>query len=91
MRTLVDGAVLLFLLTFAITPQFGQSNGSTPTMRESEFFTVMRTVSDGWNEGNASKAADCFTDDAQTVNCMSAARRSTFFLADRNRQNLRCK
>jgi SnoaL-like domain len=63
-RTLVDGAVLLFLLAFAITPQLGQSNGSTPTMRDSEFFAIMRTVSDGWNEGNASKAADCFTDDA---------------------------
>jgi hypothetical protein len=64
MGRLVDGAALLFLLAFAITPQFGQSNGSTPTMRDGEFFTIMRTVSDGWNEGNASKAADCFTDDA---------------------------
>jgi hypothetical protein len=64
MRTLVDGAVLLFLLALAITPQLGQPIGSTPTMRDSEFFAVMRTVSNGWNEGNASKAADCFTDDA---------------------------
>lgn len=28
------------------------------------FRTLMRTVSDGWNEGNARKAADCFTKDA---------------------------
>ncbi|HXQ37549.1 MAG TPA: nuclear transport factor 2 family protein, partial [Anaerolineales bacterium] len=24
----------------------------------------MQTISDGWNEGNARKAADCFTEDA---------------------------
>lgn len=28
------------------------------------FFELMHTVSDGWNEGNARKAADCFALDA---------------------------
>jgi hypothetical protein len=86
MRTPVDGAVLLFLLPFAITPQLGQSNGSAPTLRDSEFFAIMKTVSDGWNEGNASKAAQPTaspttpsTWNHQTVRCMSAAWESTFF------------
>jgi SnoaL-like protein len=29
-----------------------------------EFEHLMQTVSDGWNEGNARKAADCFLDNA---------------------------
>jgi hypothetical protein len=29
-----------------------------------EFESVMRQVAEGWNEGNADKAAECFTDDA---------------------------
>lgn len=29
-----------------------------------QFQALMTTVSDGWNEGNARKAADCFTEDA---------------------------
>jgi ketosteroid isomerase-like protein len=29
-----------------------------------QFKALMRTVSEGWNEGNARKAADCFTEDA---------------------------
>ncbi|MGH9755864.1 MAG: nuclear transport factor 2 family protein [Blastocatellia bacterium] len=29
-----------------------------------QFDTLMRTVADGWNEGNAKKAADCYTEDA---------------------------
>src|ERR1700752_2826872 len=33
-------------------------------MTEAEFGRLMQTISDGWNEGNARKAADCFTEDA---------------------------
>jgi hypothetical protein len=33
-------------------------------IREEEFIKLMTTVSDGWNEGNARKSADCFTEDA---------------------------
>ena len=32
-----------------------------------EFERLMQTVSDGWNEGNSRKAADCFRDDAVYV------------------------
>ena len=32
-----------------------------------EFEHLMQTVSDGWNEGNARKAADCFSEDAAYV------------------------
>ena len=28
------------------------------------FEQLMQTISDGWNEGNAQKAANCFTEDA---------------------------
>jgi len=33
-------------------------------MTESEFERLMQTIADGWNEGNARKAADCFSEDA---------------------------
>ncbi len=29
-----------------------------------QFRALMQTVADGWNEGNARKAADCFAEDA---------------------------
>ena len=29
-----------------------------------EFERLMQTIADGWNEGNARKAADCFNEDA---------------------------
>ena len=32
--------------------------------RSSEFEKLMQTIADGWNEGNARKAADCFSVDA---------------------------
>jgi len=30
----------------------------------SQFTHLMQTIADGWNEGNARKAANCFTEDA---------------------------
>lgn len=36
----------------------------TPKLSFKEFQDLMQTVSDGWNEGNARKAADCFSMDA---------------------------
>lgn len=33
-------------------------------LRFKEFERLMQTVSDGWNEGNARKAADCFSEAA---------------------------
>lgn len=32
-----------------------------------EFEHLMHTISDGWNEGNARRAADCFSEDAMYV------------------------
>jgi hypothetical protein len=32
-------------------------------MTEPEFERLMQTIADGWNEGNARKAADCFSED----------------------------
>jgi hypothetical protein len=39
------------------------ANDGAP-LREEEFRALMARVADGWNEGNAVKAADCFADDA---------------------------
>ena len=38
----------------------------TQTMKIStgEFNQLMKTIADGWNEGDARKAADCFSEDA---------------------------
>lgn len=36
----------------------------TGPLTSQQFEALMRTVSDGWNEGNARKAADCFAEDA---------------------------
>jgi len=33
-------------------------------MTETDFERLMQTIADGWNEGNARKAADCFSEDA---------------------------
>ena len=33
-------------------------------MNFSDFQLLMQTVADGWNEGNARKAADCFSEEA---------------------------
>lgn len=36
-------------------------------MTRKEFRRLLRTVADGWNEGDARMAADCFTEDAVYV------------------------
>jgi hypothetical protein len=33
-------------------------------MTETEFERLMQTIADGWNEGDAHEAADCFAEDA---------------------------
>ena len=48
---------LAFALTAAAPPPSGR-------LTAAEFQVLMRTVSDGWNAGDARKAADCFTQDA---------------------------
>lgn len=44
------------------TPKAG--NMMTKKTTTEEFKRLMKTVANGWNEGNARKAADCFTEDA---------------------------
>jgi hypothetical protein len=36
----------------------------TRTSTAEEFRRLMSTVAEGWNEGNARKAAECYTEDA---------------------------
>jgi hypothetical protein len=36
----------------------------TPKLTATEFSKLMNTVAEGWNEGSARKAADCYTEDA---------------------------
>jgi hypothetical protein len=40
------------------------SNSQPKVMTTDEFKKLMQTVAEGWNEGNARKAADCYTGDA---------------------------
>lgn len=37
---------------------------ATAKTSEAQFERLMRTLAEGWNEGNARKAANCFTEDA---------------------------
>ena len=44
--------------------QNNQKSGKTKMIKKKDFIKLMQQVSDGWNEGNARKAADCFAEDA---------------------------
>ncbi|MEW6735504.1 MAG: nuclear transport factor 2 family protein [Acidobacteriota bacterium] len=39
-------------------------NSSSTKLKRAEFIKLMQTVADGWNEGNAKKASDCYREDA---------------------------
>lgn len=53
-------SIFLFMLSLvAVSCGGARSNLSAP-----EFESLMQRLADGWNEGNAGKAADCFTPDA---------------------------
>jgi ketosteroid isomerase-like protein len=59
-------AVILSLLAdgqaqSATSLQIATNAGRTTS---EEFKDLMRTVAEGWNQGNARKAADCYTEDA---------------------------
>lgn len=41
-----------------------RGGGSAAGLKSAEFERLMQTVAAGWNEGDARKAADCFTEDA---------------------------
>lgn len=51
-------------LAFAALLAVTAPPGAPDRITAAEFQALLRTVSDGWNEGNARKAADCFTEDA---------------------------
>jgi len=48
----------------AVTRRPERSQHINANMTESEFERLMQTIADGWNKGNARKAADCFIKDA---------------------------
>jgi hypothetical protein len=54
-------AVMLFALSICLS---ANSSNAGDKMSVAEFQTLMQTVAAGWNEGNARKAADCYTEDA---------------------------
>jgi SnoaL-like domain len=51
-----------FILGLALLLSIGANNPQHITA--AKFQTLMQAVADGWSEGNARKAADCFTEDA---------------------------
>lgn len=51
-----------FILSFALLLSIGAKNPQNVTA--AKFQILMQTVADGWSEGNARKAADCFSEDA---------------------------
>jgi hypothetical protein len=51
-----------FILTLALLLSVGADNPKH--LSAAEFEKLMQTVSEGWKEGNAKKAAECFTEDA---------------------------
>jgi hypothetical protein len=61
MRTAALSTVLLVL---ALVGAMTQSQSVEKPTNETQFITLMRTIAEAWNEGNARKAADCFADNA---------------------------
>jgi hypothetical protein len=61
MRTAALSTVLLVL---ALVGAMTQSQSMEKPTSEIQFITLMRTMAEAWNEGNARKAADCFADNA---------------------------
>lgn len=51
-----------FIFSLALLLSIGAENQQNIT--STKFQTLMQTVADGWSEGNAGKAADCFSEDA---------------------------
>jgi ketosteroid isomerase-like protein len=56
---------LIALIIFASVIRVNMnSSGADNKITVAEFKNLMRTVAAGWNEGDAKKAADCYTEDA---------------------------
>ena len=56
----------LIVVIISALPLFMNANSgaSADKITAAQFKNLMRTVAAGWNEGDAKKAADCYTDDA---------------------------
>jgi hypothetical protein len=52
--------LIVILLTFNALLAFGQNK----KVNKIHFEKLLKTVAEGWNEGNARKAANCFTENA---------------------------
>jgi hypothetical protein len=63
---MVRVSLLLLVVTVFVLPACKEANHSMATdkITAAQFDALMRTVAAGWNEGNARKAADCYTEDA---------------------------
>jgi ketosteroid isomerase-like protein len=54
-------AVMLFAFRIYVN---ANSSGASDRITAAQFKELMQTVAAGWNEGNAKKAAECYTEDA---------------------------
>jgi len=60
-----QGLVLGIMLCASYPADCGALGGDRPQqITTTEFRKLLQTVADGWNEGNARRAADCFTENA---------------------------
>ena len=56
--------ILIFLI-IPFTNSFSQDKSAAYTfLTTAKFRTLMQTIAEGWNDGNAQKSADCFDNDA---------------------------
>ena len=55
---------LLALATISALGSYARREQGDSALTAARFEQLMQTISDGWNEGNARKAADCYTEDA---------------------------
>jgi hypothetical protein len=60
MKTILICAVIVFLFI----PISKNAELAESKLNENQFQKLMQTMADGWNEGDAKKAVDCFTADA---------------------------
>jgi ketosteroid isomerase-like protein len=65
-RSPLAAAIILVLIAdcLARARVSAEIGASSERITSAEFKKLMQTMSEGWNEGDAKKAADCYTDDA---------------------------
>lgn len=62
----MNQSIRLMVVIFLAFPGWMNANsaGGADKITGAQFKSLMHTVAAGWNEGNARKAADCYTEDA---------------------------